>query len=82
VVPVTAPLPAPPKGGPLPGFFDEPGAGDPVAKTELFQRGKSGAEWDPAAPEEGEATEIFSAHHTGATGEFLDEDTTKNKKRT
>ncbi len=67
------------------GFFDEPasdvgptGGGGDGTKTELFQRGKAPPSW--LAPEdeedEGEATEIFSAHHLDGEEGFaaVDED--------
>lgn len=39
------------------------------AKTELFQRGKMAIDWDDEE-DEGEATEIFSAH--GAAGDLAE----------
>ncbi len=73
---------APPRGAGsgLLGFFDDeafvaPGAGSQpreveAAKTELFQRGKMAIDWDDDDSDEGEATEIFSAH--GAAGDLAE----------
>lgn len=89
--PPRAPAPAPPPSleQGLLGFFDdvptvrtdtdekEPES----AKTELFQRGKMAIDWEEDS-DEGEATEIFSAH--GAAGdlaEFAFDDDEHTKRR-
>lgn len=62
------------------GFFDDEAFVSPTAssaprevegaKTELFQRGKMAIDWDDDDSDEGEATEIFSAH--GAAGDLAE----------
>lgn len=66
--------PPPALGAGLIGFFDdEPSTARTGevegAKTELFQRGKMAIDWDDDE-DEGEATEIFSAH--GAAGDLAE----------
>lgn len=78
VAPSATPIPAP--GPPARGapdawarVLDDPSERD-AAKTELFQRGASAFGFDPDSdaeePEEGGATEIFSAH--GPAGDLAD----------
>ena len=76
-VPPDPSAPPPALGGGLLGFFDDevttrstPASGEvESAKTELFQRGKMAIDWDDDE-DEGEATEIFSAH--GAAGDLAE----------
>lgn len=76
--PPSVPPPPPPLGGGLGnggliGFFDDDAHGNDAAKTELFQRGAAAFDFpddDDDPLEEGEATEIFSAH--GAAGDLAE----------